>query len=54
LIVWIDAQLSPDLAPWVTGTFGVEAFAIRDLGLRDAKDREIYQAAREAGTIVMT
>ena len=54
MIVWIDAQLSPDVALWITGTFGVEARAIRDLGLRDAKDREIFQAARGTGTIVMT
>ena len=27
---------------------------MRDLGLRDAKDTEIFQAARQAGAIVMT
>jgi len=35
-------------------TFGVEAQAVHDLGLRDAKDREIYLAARGAGAIVVT
>lgn len=54
MIVWIDAQLSPDLASWIAASFGVEAHPVRDLGLREAKDQEIYQAAREAGAVVMT
>lgn len=54
VIVWIDAQLSPTLARWITETFGLQASAVRDLGLRDAKDAEIFQAARQAGAIVMT
>ncbi len=32
--IWIDAQLSPSLAQWITGTFGVPSRAVRDLGLR--------------------
>lgn len=54
MIVWLDAQLSPQLAPWLTQRFGVEARAIRDIGLRDALDREIFLAARKAGAIVIT
>jgi predicted nuclease of predicted toxin-antitoxin system len=54
LIIWIDAQLAPDLAPWITEAFGVQARPVRDLGLLQAKDREIYQAAREAGAVIMT
>lgn len=54
MILWIDAQLSPALAPWIRATFGIEAYAVRDLGLRDAKDPEIFLAAREAGAVVMT
>lgn len=33
---------------------GIEAHAVRDLGLRDAKDSTIFQAARAAGAVVMT
>ena len=29
MIIWIDAQLSPDLARWISQRFGVEAKAIR-------------------------
>ena len=43
---WIDAQLPPQLARWLTETFSVEAFSLRELGLRDAEDREIFEKAK--------
>jgi predicted nuclease of predicted toxin-antitoxin system len=54
VILWIDAQLSPALADWLSETFGVVAHAVRDLGLRDARDLVIFHAAREAGAVVMS
>lgn len=54
MTIWIDAQLSPSLAKWIAGTFGIPAQAVRELGLREAKDFPIFQAAREAGAIVLT
>jgi predicted nuclease of predicted toxin-antitoxin system len=54
MIIWLDAQLSPALAPWIQANFGVEARALRDVGLRDSTDREIFRAAQLAGAIVMT
>lgn len=54
MILWVDAQLSPHLAPWLGQKFDVEAFSIRRLGLREAKDREIFAAAREAQAVVLT
>jgi predicted nuclease of predicted toxin-antitoxin system len=55
MILWVDAQLSPALAPWITNNFeGVEAYSVRNLGLRDATDREIWEAARRAYAVVMT
>jgi predicted nuclease of predicted toxin-antitoxin system len=54
VILWIDAQLSPALARWMSDTFGVTARAVRDLGLRDAKDLPIFHAAREAGAVIMS
>jgi len=33
MMLWIDAQLSPALARWLSDTFGVTAYAVRDLGL---------------------
>jgi predicted nuclease of predicted toxin-antitoxin system len=54
MTIWIDAQLSPSLAPWITETLGVSATAVRELGLRDAKDFVIFQAARKANAVVLT
>ena len=51
---WIDAQLPPSLANWLAETFNVNATAIRDLGLRDAEDIEIFNAARNPGTVIVS
>ena len=34
--------------------FAVEAIPVRDLGLREASDQKIFDAARLAGAVVMT
>ena len=44
--IWVDAQLSPHLAPWLNERFGVEAYSVRWLGYRDASDEAIFAAAR--------
>lgn len=54
MIIWTDAHLSPEIAAWITTEFGVPAVAIRDLGLRHAKDPQIFRAAREANAVVLT
>ncbi|MGD1849877.1 MAG: DUF5615 family PIN-like protein [Cyanophyceae cyanobacterium] len=51
---WIDAQLPPALAEWLSVTFNVEAEALKDLGLRDAKDEEIFDAAQQDDVVIMT
>ena len=52
--LWIDAQLPPTLANWLSATFGLEAIALRELSLRDAKDIEIFEAARAQNAVIMT
>jgi len=52
--IWVDAQLSPHLAPWLNERFEVEAYSVRWLGYRDASDEDIFAAAREADAVVMT
>lgn len=52
--IWVDAHLSPAIATWITDTFGVTALALRDLGLRDAEDPEIFEAAKAQRVIFMT
>ncbi len=53
-MIWLDAQLSPTLAPWIQETLSVPCLAIRDLGLRDAEDLTIFEQAKIADAIVMT
>jgi predicted nuclease of predicted toxin-antitoxin system len=52
--LWLDAHLLPALASWFRRTCAVSCFAVRELGLRDATDVEIYMAARGAEAIVVT
>jgi predicted nuclease of predicted toxin-antitoxin system len=52
--LWIDAQLSPALAPWLTEHFGTESFSVKHLGYRDATDRQIFEAARAAEAVVIS
>jgi predicted nuclease of predicted toxin-antitoxin system len=52
--LWLDAQLSPTLALWFRRTCAVSCFAVRELGLRDATDHDIYMAARNAQAIIVT
>lgn len=52
--IWIDAHISPAIATWITTTFGVTALALRDVGLRDAEDPEIFEVAKNRGIIFIT
>ncbi|NJM38027.1 MAG: DUF5615 family PIN-like protein [Akkermansiaceae bacterium] len=53
--LWIDAQLSPALAPWINDIFpGICATSLNRLGLRDAVDLEVFMAARKENTVILT
>lgn len=54
MILWVDAQLSPALAPWIEEFLGVRAQSVKRLGLRDATDGQIFEAARLAKAVVLT
>jgi predicted nuclease of predicted toxin-antitoxin system len=54
MIIWIDAQLPPTLAEWIVATFGISAVSLRELGLRDAKDIEIFGAAQQSNVVIMS
>ena len=54
MTLWIDAQLSPSLAPWVTASFGYDCFSAKYLNLRDAADTTIFWEARKANATVIT
>ena len=53
-MIWVDAHISPAVAKWIAAEFGHPAQSVRDLGLRNAKDKEIFAAAGQAQAIVMT
>lgn len=50
---WIDAQLDPTLAAWLGSQFRVVAKTLREVGLRDAMDIELFEAGRRFGDIVI-
>ncbi len=52
--IWIDAQMSPAIASWIRDNFAVNAVAVRDLGLRDATDQQIFLAAERENVVVRT
>ncbi len=54
MIIWLDAHLSPGIAVWITATFDIKAYALRDVGLRDAEDSEIFEAAKAQEAIIIT
>ena len=54
MTLWLDVHLSPAIASWISREYAILAGAVRDLGLRNAKDRPIFFAARQASAVVMT
>ncbi|HEX9959953.1 MAG TPA: DUF5615 family PIN-like protein [Pyrinomonadaceae bacterium] len=54
MTIWIDARLSPAISFWIESNFAVKAFALRDSGLRDAEDEEIFLAAKKSDIVIMT
>lgn len=54
MLVWVDAQVAPSLAPWLSLALSIDARAVRDLGLRDAEDSVIFTAAHRAEAVVLT
>ena len=54
MTLWLDAQLPPQLAGWIEANLQMKAVAVRDLGLRDSSDRDIFEAARVANAILIS
>jgi predicted nuclease of predicted toxin-antitoxin system len=52
--LWIDAQLSPLIAVWIQEVFQIESRALRDIGIRDATDMEIFNAPKNATAVIIT
>ena len=54
MTLWLDAQLPPQLASWIQQTHTIHATALRDLGLRDATDSAIFDAAKKANVVLIS
>lgn len=54
MTIWVDAQFSPAIAAWIQDNYPVQSAALRDIGLRDADDEDIFSAAKSASAVVMT
>lgn len=52
--LWLDAQLSPEMASWIEKHFAIETVPVRNVGLRDASDAQIFEAAKQAGVVLIT
>ncbi len=53
-MILVDAQLSPAIAKWIEETFQTDCKALRDLGLRDSQDEDIFLYAKTHDCIVLT
>ena len=51
---WVDAQLPPLLAAWLSEQFHVEAYSLKALGMRDASDAAIFHAAQQQGIVIIS
>ena len=54
MIFWIDAQLSPEIAEWLSENYEVKALSVKDVGHRDSKNKDIFQAAAKEADVVIT
>lgn len=54
MILWVDAHISPKFCPWIRSQFALDAVHVRDLGLREAEDAEIFDRAREEQVVIFT
>ena len=53
-MIWLDAHLSPRVAHWIREVLGHDAEALRDVGLRDAEDKEIFDRGTQDDVIILT
>lgn len=52
--LWLDAHFSPMLATWIQTEYHIETLPVRDLGMQEAMDIEIFQHAKQRNVCFMT
>lgn len=50
---WLNAHLSLKFAQWLANEFQVNCVTVKDVGLRDATDQEIFRKGKEAAVILV-
>jgi predicted nuclease of predicted toxin-antitoxin system len=53
-MIFLDAQLSPHLANWITENFNLPAYSASFKGMIQSSDLEIFNYARQNNFIVIT
>jgi predicted nuclease of predicted toxin-antitoxin system len=54
MTIWIDAQILPALARWLSERFAIESRHVKELDLVEASGPSIFQAAKLADAVVLT
>jgi predicted nuclease of predicted toxin-antitoxin system len=52
--IWLNAQLPPAIASWISENFNVECVAVRELSMQRAIDSDNFMAARNEQAVVIT
>jgi len=50
----IDGQISEKFVPWLSKEYGHDVFHIKDFGLENAEDTEVFQKAKDLHAVVIT
>jgi len=53
-MIWLDAQLSPMLAKWITGQFNIPCKSLRELNLHISQDKVVFEKAKAEKVIIIT
>jgi predicted nuclease of predicted toxin-antitoxin system len=54
MTIWLDAHLSPILAPWIQEEFGCTCVSFRSLQFQSTEDRKVFYAARLANAVIVS
>ena len=54
MTLWLDAHLSPLLAPWIESQAQCQCAPFRTLGLQRTPDRQVFLAARLANAVILS
>lgn len=49
--LWLDMQIFPQLATWITTTFSIKAISSYSLSYNTGKDEVIFLKAKELGNV---